>query len=273
MDLIAEIVLGWVDVQIAKDLCNRNIKILRYRDDYRIFSNDSQTIDDGLKAISDNLRSVGMILGASKTKKFYNVIEGTIKNERLAALSGYDSHSYSCASIRNQLLKFHAFGRLHPNSGALEKVMSNYCEFLRDNEIKISKAEFLIAVVVDIAVSSPVVIKQVVDIVNYIFRKIDDSEKNYLWGKIVRKMRSVPQNGFLDIWLQRLVYPDNVKLEFSTDEKICNVVSGNIVDIWRNEWINNMKFENILCRSNILKFPPTEVDPVIDLGKINVFHY
>ena len=68
MDFIAEIVLGYVDEQINCQLDGANdVRILRYRDDYRIFATSDLRAESVLKIVSDKLRSVGMTLGVSKT--------------------------------------------------------------------------------------------------------------------------------------------------------------------------------------------------------------
>ena len=68
MDFIAEIVLGYVDELINAELGNcTDIRILRYRDDYRIFANSDERAESVLKVVSDKLRAVGMKLGVSKT--------------------------------------------------------------------------------------------------------------------------------------------------------------------------------------------------------------
>ena len=50
MDLIAEMVLGYADEQLTEKLTEQkieNYKILRYRDDYRIFANSLQWLQTG----------------------------------------------------------------------------------------------------------------------------------------------------------------------------------------------------------------------------------
>ena len=64
MDFIAEIVLGYVDEMIGVELGSpADVRILRYRDDYRIFSNTQERGEEVLKTVSDKLRVVGMRLG------------------------------------------------------------------------------------------------------------------------------------------------------------------------------------------------------------------
>ncbi|MCT7961477.1 RNA-directed DNA polymerase, partial [Laspinema sp. D1] len=66
MDFLAEIVLGYVDEQIHQALGEpSDFRILRYRDDYRIFTNSDNRAEEILKIISDKLWLVGMKLGVS----------------------------------------------------------------------------------------------------------------------------------------------------------------------------------------------------------------
>ena len=91
MDFVAEIVLGYVDEQINSALGEpTDFRILRYRDDYRIFANNDDRAEEILKVISDKLRSVGMKLGVSKTLLNRNVVEGAIKPDKLAGIDLQD---------------------------------------------------------------------------------------------------------------------------------------------------------------------------------------
>ena len=91
MDFVAEIVLGYVDELINSELGHcTDIRILRYRDDYRIFANSDERAEAVLKVVSDKLRSVGMKLGVSKTFSCRNVVEGAIKPDKLAGIELQD---------------------------------------------------------------------------------------------------------------------------------------------------------------------------------------
>lgn len=97
MDFVAEIVLGYIDEQINSVLGEPNdFRILRYRDDYRIFANSDHRVEHILKVISDQLRLVGMRLGVSKTVLNRNVVEGSIKPDKLAGIDFQDSRGYKC---------------------------------------------------------------------------------------------------------------------------------------------------------------------------------
>ena len=112
MDFIAEIVLGYVDEQITEALEKTdNFRILRYRDDYRIFANSDVDAEAILKVISDKLWGVGMKLGVSKTFMSTNIIEGSIKPDKLAGIELQDLGTTNAKTIQKQLLRLHAFGR------------------------------------------------------------------------------------------------------------------------------------------------------------------
>lgn len=67
MDLLAEVVLGYVDQLITSSLSDsKDCRILRYRDDYRIFANSDDSAENVLMKISDCLRTVGMKLDHRK---------------------------------------------------------------------------------------------------------------------------------------------------------------------------------------------------------------
>lgn len=87
MDIIAELVLSYVDFLITEKLSgNKDFHILRYRDDYSVFTHNDQRAAEIVSVISACLRKVGMQLGAAKTSISTNIIEGAIKPEKLAGI-------------------------------------------------------------------------------------------------------------------------------------------------------------------------------------------
>src|SRR5699024_1602566 len=85
MDFISEIVLGYVDLLLSKRLCDLKIeeyKILRYRDDYRIFTNDSYEAEQITKELAEILSSLGLRLNADKTEASDDIIKSAIKPDK-----------------------------------------------------------------------------------------------------------------------------------------------------------------------------------------------
>ncbi len=127
MDFIAELVLGWVDQQLTDELGTADdFCILRYRDDYRIFANSDVRAEEILKVVSDKLRTVGMRLGVAKTIISTNVVDGSIKPDKLAGIEMQDLGESNAKTLQKQLLRLHAFGRRFPNSGALRRLLSDF---------------------------------------------------------------------------------------------------------------------------------------------------
>ena len=131
MDFIAEIVLGYVDRNVTNELgeCT-DFRILRYRDDYRIFTNSDSRAEEILKVVSDKLREVGMRLGVAKTFESINVIEGSIKPDKIAGINLQDLGETNAKTVQKKLLRLHAFGRSHPNSGGLRRLLYEFYKSL-----------------------------------------------------------------------------------------------------------------------------------------------
>jgi hypothetical protein len=90
MDFIAEMVLGFVDLELSDKIQQANIQdyeIIRYRDDYRVFSNNPQTAEHITKLLTEILIDLGMRLNAQKTIVSNNVITNSIKSDKLYWMS------------------------------------------------------------------------------------------------------------------------------------------------------------------------------------------
>ena len=126
MDLIAETVLGYVDEQIAESLKpDLDVRILRYRDDYRILSQSDADAWAALAVISAAHREVGMKLSDQKTSLHANIITGAVKPDKWRAIELGDVGD---GTIQQQLLRLQAFGEEFSNSGSLKKLLSQFHE-------------------------------------------------------------------------------------------------------------------------------------------------
>ena len=82
-DFIAEIVLGYADEQISRKINENKIKdysILRYRDDYRIFTQNEIDLNVILKVITEVLSELNFKLNTQKTSITDDIITNSIKN-------------------------------------------------------------------------------------------------------------------------------------------------------------------------------------------------
>ena len=85
-DFFAELLLAYIDVNLVDELRNSKITgyhILRYRDDYRIFTNSIDELHKIKKILSVILQRYKLSLGDSKTKLSDNVVKDSIKEDKL----------------------------------------------------------------------------------------------------------------------------------------------------------------------------------------------
>ena len=87
MDFIAEIVLGYADFELSKKLSGEMesdcYKILRYRDDYRIFGKSKIVVEKIAKILTEVLAVLTMRLNEDKTFLTDNIITNSQKTDKI----------------------------------------------------------------------------------------------------------------------------------------------------------------------------------------------
>ena len=272
MDFIAEIVLSYADSLVTKSLGDSDkFKILRYRDDYRIFSNNDECAERILKVISDKLRSLGMKLGPAKTKLTTNVIEGSIKPDKLASIELQDLGESNAKTIQKKLLRLHSFGRRYPNSGSLRRLTAELHEKIISEKIPPDDLDVQIAIATDIGFVSPRSFPAIAGILSHLISKCEGDKKKQMWDLVINKMKKIPNNGYLEIWLQRIIMPESENVFYDSDEAICKIVKGESVSLWNNEWITNKKLKDALDTSTMIVKSPNEVSKIMQPEEIQLF--
>jgi hypothetical protein len=272
MDFIAEIVLGYVDDLINSELGQSiDVRILRYRDDYRIFTNSDERAEEVLKIVSDKLRTVGMKLGVSKTFSCRNVVEGSIKPDKLAGIELQDLGKANAKTIQKQLMRLHAFGQRYPNSGALRRLVSEFHTNISKQTEAPDGLEVQVAIATDIAYVSPATFPAVAGILSHLIALAPAEEKARLWARVRDKMKRVPYNGYLEIWLQRVTQPRAVGISFESEEPICKIVNGEAVQLWECGWISSDDLINAIDVKKITVADVADEAEVIEPEEIELF--
>ena len=272
MDFIAEIVLGYVDEQITSVLGKpTDFRILRYRDDYRIFANSDDRVEEILKVVSDKLMSVGMKLGVSKTLLSRNVVEGSIKPDKLAGIDLQDLGDANATTMQKQLLRLHSFGQRFPNSGALRRLVSEFHTKIFSQSEKPDDLEVQVAIATDIGFVSPSTFPGIAGILSHLISLASKEEKPCLWHKVREKMNRVPYNGYLEIWLQRVIQPKAIGIPFVSVEPICKIVNGESLELWENEWISSHELKSALNTSKVIVKSVSEAKEVIQPEEVELF--
>jgi hypothetical protein len=272
MDFVAELVLGYVDESINSKLKGTtDVRILRYRDDYRIFANSDERAEEVLKHVSDELRSVGMRLGVAKTFLSRNVVEGSVKPDKLAGIELQDLGEANAKTIQKQLLRLHSFGQRFPNSGALRRLVGEFHATIYNQAEPPADLPVQVAIATDIAYVSPTTFPAVAGILSHLISLAPNDKKGQMWDQVRGKMARVPYNGYLEIWLQRVIRPKAVGIEFKSNESICRIVDGDTPTVWESDWISSGALKTALDVRTIVVGRVDEAKEVVQPEEIQLF--
>jgi hypothetical protein len=266
MDFIAEIVLGYGDLHLSERLNEKEItdyKIIRYRDDYRIFTKSEQTSSVIAKELSEVLSSLNFKVNNGKTVSNNDLVLGAIKPDKIHWI--YNKRKTE--NVQKWLLQIYILGEKFPNSGTLYKEVKLFLDWLKkredsvienDSEEKkvIYHSDVLISILINLAYNNPRLYPLVTGSISYLITKIMDVEyqKDIIY-KIHDKFKQLPNTNYLDVWLQRLTLKIDVDIIYTG--KLCKKVIDNSASLWNSDWLNPQIKKLI------------ENAPIIDSGKIN----
>jgi len=250
MDFIAEIVLSYVDLLLSKKLRILKItkyKILRYRDDYRIFTNNPLEAEQITKTLSEILQSLGLRLHPEKTKASEDIIKSSIKPDKRYWIS----NKRITGNKQKWLIQLYLLSEKFPNSGTVDTQMRDFLKVLEKSKRKDQNIETLISLVTEIALRNPRVISTSVAILSLLISQVKDkSRKIVLVDKIRTKFNQVPNSSFLKVWFQRLYLKIDKSIKYQ--EPLCKKVLDNNEKIWNTEWLND-DFQKLFEKTVIVK--------------------
>ena len=139
IDFIAEMVLGYIDVGLHYALASKRkemkrakdvYKVVRFRDDYRIFAKDEVVAREALKILSDVLARFELKLSAVKTKVMDDIVAGARKEDkkhwevRQLGVTLDGDGTVKEATIQKNLLAVYDLSLKYPNSGSVVRGIS-----------------------------------------------------------------------------------------------------------------------------------------------------
>jgi len=236
MDFIAEMVLGYADIELSNRILEENIldyHVIRYRDDYRIFSNNPQVVELITKILTEILIDLGMRLNAHKTMVSHNVIHDSIKPDKIYWIGEKNGSK----SIQEHLLLIHSLSEKFPNSGSLHKALGKFYDRIEDLTL-INDIQVLISILVDIMYKSPRTYPIASAILSKLLSLLHDTVKREdILKSIMTKFEKIPNTGHIKIWLQRLTI--KIDREKVYEENLCKKVNNSSIKIWNSDWLNN----------------------------------
>lgn len=257
MDFIAEIILGYVDLLLSEELNKlieqfqlSDFKIIRYRDDYRIFSNYKEQAELIIKLLSKILHDLNMNLNPSKTFLSSDVIQDAIKPDKIYWDMQYLTiHSINKSKkefkigIQKHIFQIKILSDKYPNSGSIKKALADIYKF-RIYELKRKPKDIhqIISIVTYIMKNNSNSVEYCTTILSKLFYFLTDSEVNEVIDKILLKFKMLPNTDYIEVWLQRLSILDDKNKNFGA--KLCKKISEkNNTNIWDSSWLKESDFD------------------------------
>lgn len=274
MDFISELVLGYADLKLSDCLNDAGItgfRILRYRDDYRIFVQSPQIGEAILKCLTEVLIDLGLKLNASKTTGAQLVVTNAIKPDKRAWLRGRQGD----ANLQKHLLVIHAHGHDFPNAGSLTVALTHFHKRLNATK-RISSPLVLVSIATDIAYHNPKVFPVCSAIISKLLSVLtSNNARTDTIQKIHAKLSLLPNTGHMEAWLQRISHSFVPNLIYK--ETLCRLVKGDSVILWNNDWITSATLKAAIDPAMVVnKAKLRSLKPIVKPKEIELFaseHY
>ncbi|HAB16618.1 MAG TPA: hypothetical protein DCE44_09225 [Verrucomicrobiales bacterium] len=268
MDFISELVLGYADLELSDRLKAAGIsefRILRYRDDYRVFVQSPQIGEAILKSLTEVLIDLGLKLNASKTTGAQLVVSSAIKPDKRAWLRGRQGD----ANLQKHLLVIHAHGHDFPNAGSLTVALTHFHERLNATK-RISNPLVMVSIATDIAYQSPKAFPVCSAIISKLLSLLPTKARVDAIQKIHAKLSLLPNTGHMEAWLQRISHSFVPNLGYK--ETVCRLVKGDSAALWNNDWITCASLKAAIDPAKIVnKAKLRSLKPIVRPKEIELF--
>ena len=250
MDFIAEIVLGYADELLSEELEKVGIadyRIIRYRDDYRIFANEISVIEEVIKHLAIVLTSLNLNISAEKTHISDNIILDSIKKDKLYRITHPMDENQT---LQRRLLCLYEFGIKFPNSGTLKRELTKiYNEDFCKMDKRPNSYEQVIGIVLEIMHRNSDTYPLCVGILSEIFKYLKSEVVEGYVQRTLQKFKKEPFSDYLELWLQRATLYHDREFEYSCG--LCQKVYKN-VSIWNSNWMENPIDESSVIKKDMV---------------------
>ena len=301
-DFIGEIILGYSDLLLDEALQKEKIKdyeIIRYRDDYRVFCNDKDTLERISYILQSVLESLNFRMNSQKTKISDSIVTDSIKPDKLYYIYNtpvYNKKGVDFDSFEKHLLFILMYGRQYPNSGQLKTLLSDIDRRMakwlkpKDEENGWKSIDVLLkktpakkkepkkrrlpggsvramsAVATQIALDNVTVSHYALRVISRMVDSLEDmKEKRDIIDKVYTKLCKQHNSDYNQLWLQNITYTQDKKRKKSPyTMRLCKLVMGNTDEpLWNNDWIKPDLVEKMPYASIVNKESLKKVTPVI----------
>lgn len=259
MDFIAEIILTHIDKLLGDRLLCENIteyKIIRYRDDYRIFTKEKSVSEKIIKVLSEILMEFNFKLNTSKTEIGEDITLMSIKKDKLENIIYHiaPDKEMDIYKLKRLLLDILNISKSYPNSGFVLKVLQHFNHrgfYKKPKKWYAAEAEILITVLLSVAVNNPRCFAVVCISIFNLLSKLDTEQQEYFVDAIYTNLLSMNNIGYNEIWLQRSLYKVDGARKY--EDSVCAVVSGTQRrSIFGNHFISSSDLKTVLNKNNFI---------------------
>ncbi|MDR2127333.1 MAG: RNA-directed DNA polymerase [Prevotellaceae bacterium] len=272
MDFIAEMVLGYADMLLSEKIKDEGIKdyrILRYRDDYRIFTNLQEDAVNITKLLTEILIELNLRLNSNKTFISTDIIQDAIKPDKMYWLGAKKGEK----TLQKTLLLIHSLAKKHPNSGSIIRALSDFQKRIyKKQNIEKENIKVLMSIVVDIAYKNPKTYPMATAILSKLLSLLNNNDAiNDIIASIEKKFNKLPNVGHLQVWLQRLTLKICENKDY--EEKLCKKVIDDNTVIWNIDWLND-NIKNVFAQHSIIdKTYIQNMEQIITPEEVQLFEY
>jgi hypothetical protein len=281
MDFIAELVIGYADEQFTErvrreEIDTASFKIIRYRDDYKIFTNNPQEAEQLVKILTEVFIDLGMKLNADKTFESKEILIDGLKRDKLGWLQSNAEYVSRSKKYPQRIQLLHSFANMYPNSGTLVKQITKLHKDLRTQSLVIGDQRIkkvMIAYIVDIAINHPKAYSVCSAVLSKLLTLITNKKvKQEIFTNIMRKFAKVPNTGLIEVWLQRIILKQT-DYSILFREPLCEIAAGKQFFLWDVSWLKP-EVQKILEETSILnKVKLDSLPKVIKPEEVNPFAY
>ena len=280
-DLMAELVLSYADSLIAAKASQKGIidyKIIRYRDDYRVFCNNKNNLEELALIMQKELSGLNFKINSSKTYIVEDLVLDSIKKDKLAVFDLFlhrkgleeSDPNLNKSLLQKELLSIYSFAKRYPNSGSVERLLGDVYDWF--NKIDVNKCNWkvLTAILISIAKDNPRTYGIVAAIISLFVDRMAVEERMSLIQSVYDKVSQWPNSGLLLIWLQRITL--KIDQSFKYEERLCKVVAGEQERLWNNEWLDTSLLVGYSSDIIISKDVIDKMKVTIDKGSVSPFY-
>lgn len=313
-DFVGEIILGYSDLLLHEAIQKENIttpyEIIRYRDDYRIFCNDKDVLENISYILQHVLESLNFRMNSKKTKISESIVTDSIKADKLAYIYNtpiFNKKGVDFDSFEKHLLYILMFARQYPDSGSIKTMLSDIDnrieDWLKDKEKQDKKWEevdlgqeddvfsklktyhhsnifpggsirAMSAVCVQIALENVGCCHYALRVLSRMVDSLEDEQEKWdIISKVYAKLCNQPNSDYDQLWLQNITYQNDKKKGTSPyNIRLCQLVANkNIEPLWNNQWLEQSLHSSLPYDSIVNREILKKITPVITFREIRAY--